>query len=205
MLNYDLYYSFQIIFRVHHSLGDGVALLRLLLEGIVDKEIPSRWKRLSNFKMMNIEHIFMEKSLLAMPKKSLVAKLIEKFPTPRKLYEWKQKHLRLIWTIFTAPAFFHEVAQRKVDENCIHASELSHQKVVSWIHEEETSGTRWVEIIKRTKRQVPGARFSDVFLTALSSSLQKYFNQKSDEIPKDITVVLPTRIERECNTLFALS
>ncbi|XP_065090967.1 uncharacterized protein LOC135711917 [Ochlerotatus camptorhynchus] len=188
---------YPIIFRVHHSLGDGVALLRLLLEGIVDKEVPSRWKRLSNIKMMNIEHILLEKSLLSMPKKSLTAKFIEKFPTPRKIYEWKQKHLRLIWTIFTAPAFFHEVVQRKVDENCIHASELSNRKVVSWIHEEETSGTRWVEIIKRTKQQVPGARFSDAFLTALSSSLQKYFNQKSDEIPSNITVVLPTRIERE--------
>lgn len=192
---------YPIIFRVHHSLGDGVALLRLLLEGIVDKELPSRWKRLSNFKMMNIEHIFMEKSLNSIPEKSLAMKLIEKFPTPREIYEWKRKHLRLIWTIFTAPAFFHEVVQRKVDENCIHASELSNQKVVSWIHEEETSGTRWVEIIKRTKQQVPGARFSDAFLTALSSSLQKYFNQKSEEIPSNITVVLPTRIERETHQL----
>lgn len=28
----------QVIFRVHHSVGDGVALLRLLLETLADKE-----------------------------------------------------------------------------------------------------------------------------------------------------------------------
>lgn len=176
---------YPIIFRVHHSLGDGVALLRLLLEGIVDKEINSRWKRISSFKMLNIEHILREKTLHSMPKKSMLTKLMEKCPSPREIYEWKQKHLRLLWTIFTAPAFFHEVAKRRVDDNCIHASDLSNRKVVSWIHEEETSESRWIEVIKRTKQQVPGARFSDAFLTALSSSLQKYFEQKSDLVPKD--------------------
>lgn len=188
---------YPIIFRVHHSLGDGVALLRLLLEGIVDKEMPSRWKRISNIKIMNIEHILKEKSLASVPSKNIFSKFIEKCPSPRAIYEWKQKHLRLLWTIFTAPAFFHEVAKRRVDDNCIHASDLSNRKVVSWIHEEETSSSRWIEIIKRTKQQVPGARFSDAFLTALSSSLQKYLASKSDFVPSNITVVLPTRVERE--------
>ncbi|XP_062559558.1 uncharacterized protein LOC134224249 [Armigeres subalbatus] len=188
---------YPIIFRVHHSLGDGVALLRLLLEGIVDKEMPSRWKRISSFKMMNIEHILHEKSLCHIPQKSILTKLMQKCPSPREIYEWKQKHLRLLWTIFNAPAFFHEVAKRQIDDNCIHASYLSNRKVVSWIHEEESSDSRWIEVIKRTKQQVPGARFSDAFLTALSSSLQKYFERKSKRIPDNITVVLPTRIERE--------
>ncbi|XP_029731822.2 uncharacterized protein LOC109426047 [Aedes albopictus] len=188
---------YPIIFRVHHSLGDGVALLRLLLEGIVDKEMPSRWKRISSFKIMNIEHILNEKSLGSMPRQNMLTKFWERCPSPRAIYEWKQKHLRLLWTIFTAPAFFHEVAKRRVDDNCIHASDLSNRKVVSWIHEEETSDSRWIQIIKRTKQQVPGARFSDAFLTALSSSLQKYFALKSDFVPSNITVVLPTRVERE--------
>ncbi|XP_055531055.1 uncharacterized protein LOC129721946 [Wyeomyia smithii] len=188
---------FPIIFRVHHSLGDGVALLRLLLESIVDKEVPSRWKRLSSFKVMNIEYILNEHTLQSMPKKSVISKLLQKVPSPQELYEWKRKNLRLLWTIFTAPAFFHEVSHRAVDDNCIHTSELLNQKVVSWIHEEETSDTHWIEVIKRTKQMVPGARFSDAFLTALSSSLQRYFERSSKQMPKNITVVLPIRIERE--------
>ncbi|XP_055629402.1 uncharacterized protein LOC129770532 [Toxorhynchites rutilus septentrionalis] len=188
---------FPILFRVHHSLGDGVALLRLLLEGIADKETPYRWKLLSNFKVMNIDYILKEQSNFAVEGQSFIAKLLRKIPSSRELEMWKRGKLRLLWSIFTAPAFFHEVSAREVDVNCIHTSESSSQKVVSWIHEEEFSGTHWVDIIKRTKQQVPGARFSDALLTALSSSLQKYFHQRTQRVPNDITVVLPTRIERE--------
>ncbi|XP_053685424.1 uncharacterized protein LOC128735002 [Sabethes cyaneus] len=188
---------FPIIFRVHHSLGDGVALLRLLLETIVDKEVPSRWKRLSSFKVMNIEYILSEQTRQSEPKQSIIRKLLLKIPSPPELYAWKRKNLQLLWTIFTAPAFFHEVSHRAVDDNCIHASELLNQKVVSWIHEEESSDTQWIEVIKRTKQLVPGARFSDAFLTALSSSLQSYFERSKTQMPNNITVVLPTRIERE--------
>lgn len=189
---------FPILFRVHHSLGDGVSLLRLLLEGIADKDVPSRWKSLSTFKLMNIDYILNEQSThSATQKQHFIARILQKIPSARDIHSWKRKHLQHLWTIFTAPAFFHEVAARAVDVNCIHSSEQTNQKVVSWIHEEEFSGTRWVDIIKRTKQQVPGARFSDAFLTALSSSLQKYFTRKSDHMPNDITVVLPTRISRE--------
>lgn len=188
---------FPVIFRVHHSLGDGVALLRLLLESIVDKEVPSRWKRLSNFKAMNLEYRIQQNASRFLEQRSLIEKLYQRIPTARQIYTWKRQQLQLLWTIFTAPAFFHDVSARAVDHNSIHASELSNQKVVSWIHEEEHSDTHWVEIIKRTKQQLPGARFSDAFLTALSSSLQKYLSQKTDQVPEDITVVLPTRVEQE--------
>lgn len=188
---------FPVIFRVHHSLGDGVALLRLLLESIVDKEVPSRWKRLSNFKAMNLQYRIQQNASRFLQQRSLIEKLYQRIPTARQIYTWKHQQLQLLWTIFTAPAFFHDVSARAVDHNSIHASELSNQKVVSWIHEEEYSDTHWVEVIKQTKQQLPGARFSDAFLTALSSSLQKYFSQKTANVPEDITVVLPTRVERE--------
>lgn len=188
---------FPVIFRVHHSLGDGVALLRLLLESIVDKEVPSRWKRLSNFKAMNLEYRIQQNANRFLQQRSLLEKIYQKIPTTHQIYTWKRQQFHLLWTIFTAPAFFHDVSARAVDHNCIHASELSNQKVVSWIHEEEHSDTHWVEIIKRTKQQLPGARFSDAFLTALSSSLQKYLSRKTDNVPEELTVVLPTRVERE--------
>lgn len=147
---------------------------------------------------MNIDYILKEQSFCTMEGQSFIAKLLQRIPSSRALNTWKREKLHLLWTIFTAPAFFHEVSARNVDVNCIHSSELSNQKVVSWIHEEEFGGTHWVDIIKQTKQQVAGARFSDTLLTALSSSLQKYFHQRIQQVPTDITVVLPTRIEREC-------
>jgi hypothetical protein len=56
--------------------------------------------------------------------------------------------------------------------------------------------------VKIIKQHIDGARFSDVLLTVLSKSLHRYFNQKifeldADEIPEEITVVLPIRMEAE--------
>lgn len=37
-----IFNNFQVLFRIHHSLGDGVALLRLFLETIADRELPKK-------------------------------------------------------------------------------------------------------------------------------------------------------------------
>uniref|UniRef100_A0A6E8W687 WS_DGAT_C domain-containing protein n=1 Tax=Anopheles coluzzii TaxID=1518534 RepID=A0A6E8W687_ANOCL len=193
--------QYPILFRVHHSLGDGVALMRLLLEAIVDKEVPSRWKHLSKLKVMNIDYILKEQKAsdhhhLTIGE-TMLQRIWKRIPSLTDLATQRDHILRILWTIYTAPAFFHDVSRRQVDNNCIHASQMANEKVVSWIHEDHNRDTRWVEIIKRTKRLLPGTRFSDVFLTALSSSLETFFASKNGTSPKNLTVVLPARIEKE--------
>ncbi|XP_035892404.1 uncharacterized protein LOC118503342 [Anopheles stephensi] len=193
--------KYPILFRVHHSLGDGVALMRLLLEAIVDKEVPSRWKHLSKLKVMNINYILKQQKAANHHRLAVGDTFFQRvrkiLPSASELAAQRDKLVRIIWTIYTAPAFFHDVSRRQADNNCIHASQMANDKVVSWIHEDHNSGTSWVEIIKRTKRLIPGTRFSDVFLTALSSSLEAYFNKQTSTPPKNLTVVLPARIEKE--------
>ncbi|XP_050080319.1 uncharacterized protein LOC126567976 [Anopheles maculipalpis] len=193
--------KYPILFRVHHSLGDGVALMRLLLEAIVDKEVPSRWKHLSKLKVMNINYILKQQKPANHHRLAVAETFFhhvrKSLPSAAELATQRDKLVRMLWTIYTAPAFFHDVSRRQADNNCIHASQMANDKVVSWIHEDHNSGTSWVEIIKRTKRLLPGTRFSDVFLTALSSSLEVYFSKQTGKPPKNLTVVLPARIEKE--------
>uniref|UniRef100_A0A182QR77 DUF1298 domain-containing protein n=1 Tax=Anopheles farauti TaxID=69004 RepID=A0A182QR77_9DIPT len=197
--------KYPILFRVHHSLGDGVALMRLLLEAIVDKEVPSRWKHLSKLKVMNIDYILKQQTAADHHRLILgetkLQRMWKRIPSSKELAAQRDRLLRILWTVYTAPAFFHDVSRRQADNNCIHASHMTNEKVVSWIHEEHTSDTHWVEIIKRTKRLLPGTRFSDVFLTALSSSLDAYFTKQTGKPPKTLTVVLPARIEQESSHL----
>lgn len=197
--------KYPIVFRVHHSLGDGVALMRLLLEAIVDKEVPSRWKHLSKLKVMNIDYILKQQTTAnhhsSMLCETKLQRMWKQIPSSKDLAAQRDRFLRILWTIYTAPAFFHDVSRRQADNNCIHASQMANEKVISWIHEDHTSNTHWVEIIKRTKRLLPGTRFSDVFLTALSSSLEAYFTRQTGMPPKNLTVVLPARIEQESTHL----
>ena len=176
--------------------------MRLLLEAIVDKEVPSRWKHLSKLKVMNIDYILKEQKAsdhhhLTIGE-TMLQRIWKRIPSLTELATQRDHILRILWTIYTAPAFFHDVSRRQVDNNCIHASQMANEKVVSWIHEDHNRDTRWVEIIKRTKQLLPGTRFSDVFLTALSSSLETFFASKNGTSPKNLTVVLPARIEKEC-------
>ncbi|XP_053659029.1 uncharacterized protein LOC128708096 [Anopheles marshallii] len=193
--------KYPILFRVHHSLGDGVALMRLLLEAIVDKEVPSRWKHLSKLKVMNINYILKQQNAANQHRltvgETFLQRVWKSLPTSADLTAQRDKFVRILWTIYTAPAFFHDVSRRQADNNCIHAVTMANEKVVSWIQEDHNSDTNLVEIIKRTKRLIPGTRFSDVFLTALSSSLETYFTSQTSKPPKNLTVVLPARIEKE--------
>ncbi|XP_049543862.1 O-acyltransferase WSD-like [Anopheles darlingi] len=194
--------QYPIIFRVHHSLGDGVALMRLLLESIADKEVPTRWKHLSKLKLLNINYILKRTTSvyrIFRPKMYLTG-LVKRFPSLSDMFNQMQRLKRIILTIYTAPAFFVDVSRRQADNNCIHSSKMVDEKVVSWIHEQNiqtNNETAMVDIIKRTKRLLPGTRFSDVFLTALSASLEQYFSTRNEHPPKSITVVLPARIEQE--------
>lgn len=54
-----------------------------------------------------------------------------------------------------------------------------------------------LDTMKIIKRTYLGVRFSDVLLSALSISLQNYFESKDKYIPNTMTVVLPARIAIE--------
>lgn len=181
------------MFRVHHSLGDGVALLRLLLETIADRDSPSinLWRKCSNARIEDIDF-----SKFVMPV-AIKKSIWEKLPTYNGMLQIIMTIGSMLKLTFLAPAVcFDQTVLRAVDENPIHGPKMCGEKVVSWLNESDTD-VDLLSTIKMVKRRIPGARFSDIFLTALSSSLYNYFSKHSEHSPTDITVVLPARIQKE--------
>ncbi|RZF36003.1 hypothetical protein LSTR_LSTR005819 [Laodelphax striatellus] len=81
------------------------------------------------------------------------------------------------------------------DENALHGPQLSGYKVVGWYFEDENcEDDTLMSKIKRIRMRT-GTHFSDVLLTALSTSMEDFF-RRFNEVPHDITVVIPARLGR---------
>lgn len=93
--------SLKVVFRVHHSLGDGVALLRLLLETLADK----------------VDFDVAEGN-------PLLSNMTEDFQ--RKLMRYGIN----LMTFFKAPAMLFKMALKEIDVNRIHPEKTTGNKVL---------------------------------------------------------------------------
>lgn len=177
-------------------MGDGVALLRLFLEALADKD----------------EVTFDENPVLTTISTSLST----------KIYRFLSSAVAVIKT----PSVLCSQMRKQIDINKIHPTEVSGNKVracpiielqaandslfllltqkVNWIYESSINGnysTSLLSVVKLLKRKFPGSRFSNILLAALSKSLKNYFLEKDFEVPKDMTVVIPARVCHEDPTL----
>ncbi|CAG9806865.1 unnamed protein product [Chironomus riparius] len=173
-IQYDDGIKYPVIFRVHHSVGDGVALLRLFLEALADKED------------VDID----ENPVLTQTDNSFNTKFM--------------RFLSTVVTCIKSPSVLCSQMQKQIDINKIHPSKLSGNKKINWIYESSNNdnySTPLLTVVKLLKRKFPGSRFSNILLSALSKSLRDYFMYKNSEVPKDMTVVMPARICHESPTL----
>lgn len=69
-------------------------------------------------------------------------------------------------------------------------------QIVNWRFETEDDGNL-ITKIKSIKHHFVEARFSDVFIAALSISFEKYFASKGHPVPTYMTAVIPARIVAE--------
>lgn len=184
-----------VIARIHHTIGDGVALMTMFLRALKDEE--------------EVRVIHSQESVLRRAFK-------ESFPT-RVIFERARK-LTVVFGDYLYLIFFgvgfaaHQFLIRGKDNNALHGPDLTGEKVIDWITEEDLP---ILNVIKRIKRRFNGVSFNDVLLTAVSSSFCDYINkvmrretrrnkfcifvalQKSPQGPKPshVTVVLPLRME----------
>ncbi|KAG5670581.1 hypothetical protein PVAND_000833 [Polypedilum vanderplanki] len=157
--------KYPVIFRIHHSVGDGVALLRLFLETLADNE---------DIKIEN-------NPLLTDMKDSLYLKFL--------------RLISFIYTIIKTPSVLCSQIRKEIDYNQIHPTILTGKKKINWIYESELGSTSsLLTVVKALKRKFPGSRFSNILLAALSKSLRDFFEQKNYKIPKEMTVVIPARL-----------
>lgn len=187
---------------MHHSLGDGIALLRFVLDTVADKKSSTAdlWQKgqkiIMNRKIMTILRDSNGMSKLLSPNSARRTSLQVQINIPN----FKDKIVKA-WSIFRmcyqCPLVLNEqLLLRAVDNNSLHHpdnEELSETKFVNWYTEPEAELFQKIKAIKAT---CPNVRFSDVLLTALSTSLYQHFVSKwpTHKIPKEITMVIPMRM-----------
>lgn len=126
------------MFRIHHSLGDGVALLRLFLETIADRKKPKKdlWKHcirlrqnvrkyfIGEFTQNTIEPKFSIRKWMSMLKQC-------EFQRVRNRCKHLMKNLmRKLLIFITSPAsIVHQGSFKKIDKNCLHQGKLIGDKV----------------------------------------------------------------------------
>lgn len=161
-----LYYT--IVFRVHHSLGDGVALIKLLINALEEAE-------LQNEEYDPIDSSFIEDLF---PRVGIVHLIPVLFNLTTRVCSNLLVLLKTLGVLIKAPgALISEILTRTPDVSILHGPKLSGENVVAIRIESEQ---HYVNAIKRIKSRIgDGVRFSDVLLTAVSASVAEYYEKVS--------------------------
>ncbi|XP_044735639.1 uncharacterized protein LOC123297887 [Chrysoperla carnea] len=160
---------YPIIFRVHHTLGDGYALVQLLLEAIAE----------TNMQMQNNE----------------ILRKYKNYKCKAALAENKKSKFESYMKLFYVPKLLFSQIIRKADENILHNTQLSGEKLVTWWS--DNANGEMLNKVKRVQHYYSNIRFCDVIISAISVSFSKYFQQKSVKTPNTMTLVIPVRAEME--------
>jgi len=172
--------KFPILFRVSHSLGDGVALLRIFLEIVSDspKTTDTMWTGSSEAKPYeNMSIVRMAMCLTVVYVK--------------KILGWVE-HIAVLG--FMTPYKLADIGFLKVkDKNSLHPKKLNGEKMVYWIHESDMK-LPLLQIMKEIRRKFPETRFNDILATLLSRGLESYYKYKAEKPPSQMTVITPERL-----------
>lgn len=230
--------TFPILLRIHHSLGDGVSLLTILLKNISSfpprnhqtSPIPSldeicagdvvkrieeknasqnHQKSSSMIKARNcrrnercIVELFVAEGKISFqrkdvccnrPKKSLADYASETATLMSSSLKMGSDFLKQSHVLMHSLNTLRNTCGRSL----LDTSELSGKKIVTW-YSDSSLGSLFTSV-KSIKLKNQGTRFTDVLLSAMSSSLEKHLKRKGEHVPKYITAVLPMYTSSDCN------
>ncbi|XP_015177528.1 PREDICTED: uncharacterized protein LOC107066970 [Polistes dominula] len=251
-----------VLFRIHHAVGDGTALLKLFLETIADKSnevstilkekctlrgrqrkncertslnVPifthcvkdfnvycgqSRYsdsvlsvcmpfanphslrilktivQNYLNAKIKYFEHITFNKFKNEMQILLCDWWIILKEFLMKEVYEHVKNFGKILIVFILMPSYLMEKAIRSMDKNSLHGPKLTGKKIITYWSEDDYRNSSHQKLIMKIKeiKHITEARFVEVFLAALSSSLHKYFLRINEVPPNSLTVVLPAKM-----------
>ncbi|VEN35685.1 unnamed protein product [Callosobruchus maculatus] len=162
-------YTYVVIFRTHHSLGDGMSIVNCLLRNLaVDQEAVHG----------NLENLVnaMNKRDTILGKPGIVSTI--------------RNTLKLIKFVLISPSVMREEKLRfKNNLNSLHGPKLSGDKHI--VYSTEGSGEKLLDAMKQMKNVVPGATFNAVALTAVSRAMQRYFETNFKNTPSFVIAITP--------------
>lgn len=137
-LLFNVYSFTQILFRIHHSLGDGVALLRLFLETIADREQPKKdlWSHCVRVRQELKKYLDLNMNIAKFETKTPIRKSLTSFDINefrklshrlRKSIETLVQKLRIF--VSSPASIVNQALFKKIDVNCLHRDKLSGEKV----------------------------------------------------------------------------
>lgn len=151
-----------------HIMGDGVALMRFVLEVMADNPRPHAaewdfWKAEKTSK-------FNIKMFLLLIKLGTI--------------------LFFVFPYYALCDIF-----RTSDQNFLHPKQLNGEKIMYWIHETDVD-IPLLDTLKQIRRKYPGTRFNDVLLMLATKGIAKVFAARDQSAP-NVQCVLAERIVSE--------
>lgn len=158
-----------MLFKVSHSLGDGVPLIRVLRELLCENpnELEPLW----------------------------TTPVIPECTTLQKVNQCVLNILQWIGLAIITPHVLVCEALKQPDRNCLRPKRFTGVKVISWVHESDIDVPLF-ETLKEARRKYPGTRYNEVVAAVVSRGIKSYFEAKSIEFPKHVNISIPEQVVR---------
>ncbi|XP_014272137.1 O-acyltransferase WSD isoform X1 [Halyomorpha halys] len=192
---------YPVLFRIHHAVGDGMALVSLFLNSFTDNCLSNRLEAIQEKQMNTIKQSTgPAKDLLQVPytrrrRKSSIFHGDELNKLNKHCVYGVTTMLQKISVVLLAPYVLLVQACYGVDKNLLHGAELVGKKHVGWAF-----GNGTLTKVKFIKNRL-NCYFTDVILLAISNVFEEYYSMYGKP-PSELTVVIPARMpfEDEFNT-----
>lgn len=191
---------YPVLFRIHHAVGDGIALISLFLNSFTDngfgheyitplQYIPEKRRNGITQDLGSIKDLF--EIPCAKRRNSLFNDELRKL----------NKHciygilsiLQKISVLLFAPYVLISQAYSGIDDSILHGKQLVGKKYVG-----RAAGQRTLTKVKFIKNKL-NCHFMDVILLTMSNVFEVYFS-KYGKPPQDFTLVIPARVSYEDDT-----
>ncbi|XP_025836886.1 uncharacterized protein LOC108733059 isoform X1 [Agrilus planipennis] len=189
---------YACIFKVHHSLADGICILQILTNCFTDGPIKVKETLDTSHEYITGNNNNNNNNNITRKAKTTNDK-VDKFKEDtywnvvQNVIKFLGEQLlgNMIILIFGPTTLAIQLWMRPTDVNPLHGPELSGEKSFYWKTEDDEE---LVELTRTLRKRIPGASFLDILFTAVSASFHEYFQKKSKSLPKYLTAVVPARM-----------
>ncbi|XP_020295287.1 uncharacterized protein LOC109860543 isoform X1 [Pseudomyrmex gracilis] len=171
-----------VVFRVHHSLGDGIALLKMLSTVIADDDVIKEQSTimLRNSILIDKKNNFKEKKIL-FSKTKIISNL-------KQVYN---KTKKMILILFSLKLLISQIV-RSTGKSSLYSQPLTGEKLIFCLMENDANKSLLMKIKKI--KQYTGTRFNDIVITAFAAGVVKYYSRIKEVIPDAMSVFIPIRM-----------
>ncbi|KAF2902292.1 hypothetical protein ILUMI_03894 [Ignelater luminosus] len=169
---------YPLMCKIHHTIADGITLIKLLVSVVADK------KQVDNTEMLDPQKLNSENGGINKKQGSFLDFQILK--TIKHAFVVFGTYCYIFYLLPSSMVVF--FMYKGKDSNLLYSKSISNQKVLGSYSEENDE---YFQKIKRIKKKFPEIAFSTILFAAFSASLDNYFKKKRSCSPPYITSTIP--------------